>query len=111
MDDHNDAPGWARHELNLRLTTRRAAQLRAIAARLPGNPTPTDAIDAALAQAAVPEGALADRLEELEAALAARADEHRSDSARLEKIARASQRALSDLHALIAEAIANPEGS
>ena len=111
MDDHNDAPGWARHELNLRLTKRRATQLRAIAARLPGRPTPTDAIDAALAQAAAPEGALADRLDELEAAFAARAAESRSESAQLEKLARASQRALSDLHALIAEAIANPEGS
>ena len=111
MNNQNDAPGWTRHELNLRLTKRRAAQLWAIAARLPGCPTPTDAIDAALAQAAALEGPLAARLDELEAAFAARAEESRSESVRLEKLARASERSLADLHTLIAEAVANPDGS
>ena len=111
MDNRNDAPGWNRHELNLRLTKRRIAQLRAIAARLPGSPTPTDAIDAALAQAAAPDGFLAARLDEFEAAFAARAEESRSESARLEKLAKASERSLADLHALIAEAVANPDGT
>lgn len=111
MDDQNNAPGWTRHELNLRLTKRRVAQLQAIAARLPGSPTPTDAIDAALALAAAPEGPLAARLDELEAACAARAEESRHESAQLEKLANASRRSLADLHALIAEAVSNPDGA
>lgn len=105
MDEQNDAPGWTRHELNLRLTKRRAAQLRAIAARLPGSPTPTDAIDAALTQAAAPDGTLTARLDELEASFDTHAAERVAEAARIEAAVKKAQRSLADLHALISAAV------
>lgn len=110
MDDMKDAPGWVRQELNLRLSKRRMAQLRAIASQLPGRPTPTDAIDAALAQASEPEEALLARIDELEASLETHAAERRAEAARMEAAVTATQRSLADLHALISAAVADPDG-
>lgn len=109
MIDPKDAPGWMRHELNLRLTKRRLAQLRALAARLPGQATPTDAIDAALAQASDIDGPLMARFDEIEASIELHAAERRAKAARLEAAVKAAQKSLADLHALISEAVADPE--
>lgn len=110
MDNANGAPGWARHELNVRLTKRRLAQLRAIADLLPGRPTPTDAIDAALAHAADAEGAVLGRIDEIEASMEIHAAERRAEAARLEAAVKATQKTLAGLHALISEAVADPDG-
>ena len=110
MIDPTDAPGWARHELNLRLTGRRLAQLRAIAHRLPGRPTPTEAIDGALARSANDEGSLLSRMDEIEGSIEFHAAERRAVAARLEAAVKATQRSIADLHALIAAAISDPNG-
>jgi hypothetical protein len=105
MDNGKEAQGWTRHELNLRLTKRRLAQLRALAARLPGQPTPTEAIDAALAHASDTEGPLMARIDEVEASI----ELHAARAARLEAALKATQKPLANLHALISEAFADPE--
>lgn len=110
MDDVNDAPGWSRQELNLRLTQRRLAQLQAIASRLPGRPTPTDAIDAALTQASETEGVLLARIEEIEACIEIHSAERRAEAGRIEVAVKATERSLADLHALILTAAADPDG-
>lgn len=43
-----EASGWSRQELTLRLSRRRLAKLKQIAAQLPAGATPTDAIDHAI---------------------------------------------------------------
>ena len=110
MTDPTNAPGWTRHELNVRLTKRRLAQLRAIADRLPGRPTPTDAIDAALANAGDAEGSIMVRIDEVEASIELHAAERRAEAARLETAMKATQKSLADLHALISAAVADPDG-
>ncbi|MGV3569881.1 MAG: hypothetical protein ACO1PB_04715 [Ramlibacter sp.] len=110
MDNANEAPGWGRQELNVRLTKRRLAQLRSIAERLPGRPSPTDAIDAALAHASDAEGAIPGRIDEVEASMELHAAERRAEAARLESAMKATQKAIADLHALISAAVADPDG-
>jgi hypothetical protein len=84
MDNGKEAQGWTRHELNLRLTKRRLAQLRALAAQLPGQPTPTEAIDAALAHASDTEGPLMARIDEVEASIELHAAARRQAGSGLE---------------------------
>lgn len=106
MEHDEQAPGWTRHELNLRLTKRRSAQLRAIAGRLPGAPTPTDAIDYAIARALEEADAAVSGLEAVEQGLAELADRTDARLAALESAARECARSSAALYSLISDALA-----
>lgn len=107
MVEHDEqAPGWTRHELNLRLTKRRLAQLRAIAGRLPGAPTPTDALDYAIARALEEAEATASGLEAVEQGLAELAERTDARLGALEHAAREAARSSAALYSLISEALA-----
>ena len=105
MTSSDKAPGWIRAELTLRLGKRRLDQLQRIAADLPQDATPTDAVDHALSLA-LPNIALADRMEDLESALASWTVTQREQTDQIQAGVDALARAMRDLHALISAAIA-----
>lgn len=104
---------WSRSELTLRLTKQRAANLRAIATRLPGSPTPTQALDHAIATAlaaadAEPPGPDPDLLA---SAVQPVADQVQALSSETLSRLAAVERSLAQLLALISDALADPDGS
>jgi hypothetical protein len=103
---------WSRSELTLRLTRQRAANLRAIAARLPGSPTPTQALDHAIATALAskveaPFGLDADQLATAIEPLADQVQTLSDDTrARLDAL----EGSLAKLVSLISDAVGDQEG-
>lgn len=101
---------WGRSELTLRMTKQRAACLRAIAARLPGAPTPTQAIDHALARAlAGGDQSHAVGQEQLDLAIEPLADQIQALSAGSFSRLDALERSLAQLLALISAAAASED--
>lgn len=109
VEHDEQAPGWTRPELNLRLTKRRLAQLRAIAGRLPGAPTPTEALDYAIARTLEESKETLPGLEAVEQGLAELADRTDARLAALESAARESARSSAALYSLISDALAADE--
>lgn len=105
VEHGEQAPGWTRHELNLRLTKRRLGQLRAIAERLPGAPTPTEALDYAIARALEQTEATVSGLESVEHGLAELAERTDARLAALESASREIARSSAALYSLISEAL------
>jgi hypothetical protein len=109
MEEKQDA-AWSRSELTLRMTKQRAASLRAIAATLPGAPTPTQAIDHALARAlAGGDRVPAVNQEQLDQAIEPLADQIQALSAGSLSRLDALERSLAQLLALISAAVGSEE--
>lgn len=102
MGERTQAQGWDRPEVNLRLTKRRVALLRAALGSTSGSSSPTEAIDVALEAAArsARQEDEADGLREaLEAGLSSQGEELR----RLEAAVASLAKRIDGLCALIAE--------
>ena len=104
------ASGWSRQELTLRLSRRRLAKLKGIAASLPAGSTPTDAIDHAIDCARFAPADYSDHLAEIGLAIDAEAERSRLANERLESKIHALAASVEALRALIA-AVALDENS
>ena len=105
MSEKSDEQGWDRAQLTLRLPSARLARLRALANKMAGHASPTDAVVHAIdiAAAQFDAAALEARLDAIEDDLGAMSAERRRDTARLEAAILAIGRSLGELHALISE--------
>ena len=105
MNEKPDEQGWDRAQLTLRLPCARLARLRALANKMDGHATPTDAvvhaIDIAAAQLEL--SAIDARLDAIEDELGAMSAERQRDTDRLEAAIVAIGRSLGELHSLITE--------
>lgn len=103
---------WSRSELTLRLTKQRAANLGAIAATLPGSPTPTQALDHALATALAARGEARASLDadQLAAATEPIAEQVQALSDETRARLSALEGSLAKLLSLISDAVGDQEG-
>lgn len=113
MDDKTMGPGWDRAQLTLRLPPARLKLLRALAAQMEPEATPTDAVILAIDAAtslldAQPDSA---RFEALEETLEALSAERQRDTEKIAAAITALAKELRDLRALISEVAAqDPDG-
>ena len=107
MTTNNSAPGWIRSDLTIKLSKKRLAQLRRIAATLPANATPTDAIDHAL-ETLLARGSVDERINDLEESVERWGMEHRFEVDRIEAAIGSLAKGIEGLHALIS-AVAQSE--
>lgn len=101
---------WSRSELTLRLTRQRAANLRAIAARLPGSPTPTQALDHAIATALASKGEASLDTDQLATAIEPIAEQVQALSEETRARLGALEGSLARLVSLISDAVGDQEG-
>lgn len=101
---------WSRSELTLRLTRQRAANLRAIAARLPGSPTPTQALDHAIASALASKSEAPLDRDQLATALEPISDQVQTLSDETRARLSAVEGSLAKLVSLISDAAGDQEG-
>lgn len=105
MNEKSEDQGWDRSQLTLRLPSVRLARLRALANKMGGHATPTDAVVHAIeiAAAHLDASALEARFDAIEDELAAMSDERERETYRLESATRAIGHSLAELRALISE--------
>ena len=105
MNEKLEEQGWDRAQLTLRLPNARLARLKALAKRMGGHATPTDAVVHAIdiAAAQLDATAIDARLDAIEEELVAMSAECKRDTARLEAAILAIGRSLGELHSLISE--------
>jgi len=105
MNEKSEEQGWDRSQLTLRLPSVRLARLRALANKMGGHATPTDAVLHAIDTAAAQlDGSAFDaRLDAIEDELAAMSQDRRRDTDRLEAAILAIGSSLGELHSLISE--------
>jgi multidrug resistance efflux pump len=105
MNEKSQEQGWDRAQLTLRLPSARLARLRALANKMGGHATPTDAVVHAIdiAAAQLDASALDARLDSIEDELAAMSAERQRDTDRLEAAILAIGSSLGELHSLISE--------
>lgn len=110
MSEKSEEQGWDRAQLTLRLPSARLARLRALAAKMGGHATPTDAVIHAIDVAAsqLDASVIDARLDAIEEELGTMSAERQRDTARLEAAILAIGRSVGELHSLISE-IANQE--
>ena len=101
--ESQDGRGWARPNVNVRLSKRRREQLKALAGQLSESTTPTDVVDHALKVALAGDRALETRLMDMEDAAEQRDMQQRFEFDRLEASIAKMAESVRALHALISE--------
>lgn len=105
MSEKTEEQGWDRAQLTLRLPSCRLARLRALAAKMGGHATPTDAVVHAIdiAAAQLDASAIDARLDAIEDELGAMSAQRQRDTDRLATAILAIGRSLGELHSLISD--------